>query len=297
MSFRRKTISIISFQVVFLGSLLFFSLYVGVKIGSKHKDYWEADLYKEANRPQSEWAASALMKYDFRGDEYVLDIGCGTGEITAKIAQNFPQSTVIGIDASPGMIRAAQEHHSLENLNFAQANALDFELENTFDLIISFNCLHWIKDQKRVLHQIRKHLKPGGCLIISLSPPPKKHPLRKAITKTILKKKWWSYLRDFQEEGLVIDINVEQYRNLLEKEGFTVAECESIEKTTYFPSTHEFASWVRAWIPHIGKIPEKMRVQFAEEVAVAFAEQTSQTTSGEIVFTHNPWEIYAYYEE
>ena len=109
-------------------------------------------------------AAQALELVEFRGDEHVLDIGCGDGRISARIAaQRVPRGSVCGIDASPDMIEFAQRRYGgVANLHFRVADAREMRLDGGFDAITSFNELHWVPDLTPVLQSLRAALVPDG---------------------------------------------------------------------------------------------------------------------------------------
>jgi trans-aconitate methyltransferase len=70
---------------------------------------WNAADYAANSVVQQSWARELIAKLDLRGDEHVLDVGCGDGKVTAEIAQTVPRGSVIGVDASPQMIEFAQK--------------------------------------------------------------------------------------------------------------------------------------------------------------------------------------------
>jgi trans-aconitate methyltransferase len=84
---------------------------------------WNAEEYRTSSSNQKKWALELLSKLDLKGNERVLDIGCGDGEITAAIAQRVPRGFAVGIDSSKEMIdlatrRLPSEHHP--NIAFLQ---------------------------------------------------------------------------------------------------------------------------------------------------------------------------------
>ncbi|HSJ17631.1 MAG TPA: methyltransferase domain-containing protein, partial [Solirubrobacterales bacterium] len=70
---------------------------------------WDAEVYHRVSDPQFEWAKEVLARLDLRGDELVLDAGCGSGRVTALLAERVPDGRVIGIDASESMVAKARE--------------------------------------------------------------------------------------------------------------------------------------------------------------------------------------------
>ena len=100
---------------------------------------WNGEHYKNHARSQEIAALKIIDRISFRGDERVLDIGCGTGNITKVLAEKVKHGDVIGIDSSEKMIQQAlADYQTIENLDFQMANAGSFEFEKKFDLIVSF---------------------------------------------------------------------------------------------------------------------------------------------------------------
>ena len=113
---------------------------------------WNASEYDRLSALQATMAEEALSLLKLQGNERILDIGCGNGKTTAAIAARVPQGSVTGVDASAEMIAFATdalEPGALQsaNLQFQVADARHLPFHHEFDLIVSFNALHWIPDQ------------------------------------------------------------------------------------------------------------------------------------------------------
>ena len=93
-------------------------------------------------------------------------MGCGDGKITAEIAAALPNGRILGIDASPNMIRCASEAFQLPNLEFQCVKAEEIFMNDHFDNILCFNCLLWVRKPKEALNRLSKLLKLGGNLLI-----------------------------------------------------------------------------------------------------------------------------------
>ena len=130
---------------------------------------WNPSDYEKNSSAQESAALTILSKLDLKGDEHILDIGCGDGKITLKMASIVPRGQVLGIDSSQEMIAFARNRipsSPYANLSFETGDALNLNYHNEFDLVTSFACLHWIKDHLAVLKGIERSLKPGGKMII-----------------------------------------------------------------------------------------------------------------------------------
>lgn len=130
------------------------------------QDYWKADKYTESNQLQHQWAENFFFsRYEFKGDEKILDLGCGDGSLTKRIS-NSTKGKIWGMDNTPSMIRFAKTYYGNHRLQFwlsSVENPNVYEnLRDTVDLVVSFHCLHWVKDHDMVLRGIYSILTPGG---------------------------------------------------------------------------------------------------------------------------------------
>lgn len=98
-------------------------------------------------------------------EERVLDFGCGTGTLTAAIADRG--ASVVGVDADGGLVERARENHP--DLQFHHVDATDFSLAEPADAVLSNSVLHWINDQDGVVEQIAESLRPGGRFVAEMA--------------------------------------------------------------------------------------------------------------------------------
>ena len=101
----------------------------------------------------------------------VLDLGCGTGLLASRIRAGLPETRVVGCDFSRGMLGQAARHHRAMALVQASAEALPFA-DGAFDAVVSTEAFHWFPDQDRALRELRRVLRVGGHLFVSLVNPP-----------------------------------------------------------------------------------------------------------------------------
>lgn len=108
-----------------------------------------------------------LLKY-LRPGLSVLDVGCGTGAITRSIAEKVgPAGRVVGIDPNPGLIeQATQTHAAMAGLSFRQGDVYTFDTDERFDLVTCARTLQWLADPAAALANMKRLVKPGGCLAI-----------------------------------------------------------------------------------------------------------------------------------
>ena len=128
---------------------------------------WDPADYQKSSSAQYNWAMALIAGLKLDGDERILDIGCGDGRITAHLAGLVPNGSVLGIDLSPEMIRfAAGKYADHPNLSFRVGDASQLHFAEEFDLVVSFACLHWVKDHLSVLKAVRQSLVPGGRFLM-----------------------------------------------------------------------------------------------------------------------------------
>jgi SAM-dependent methyltransferase len=122
---------------------------------------WDAGLYESDHAFVWKYGADLLPLLDARPGERVLDLGCGTGHLTARIAGTGAQT--LGIDSSADMIGQARQNYP--KLKFELADARCFQVNAPFDAVFSNAALHWIQDARAVIQSIHRALKPGGRFV------------------------------------------------------------------------------------------------------------------------------------
>ena len=125
---------------------------------------WDAKFYQDKHNYSTSYGKSMFELIPENPAQSILDIGCGTGDLTAELKKYAAQ--VVGIDSSPEMIALAKASHPEAHFMFADATKLTFKEE--FDVVFSNAVFHWIKDldkQNALLFGIANALKPGGKLI------------------------------------------------------------------------------------------------------------------------------------
>lgn len=126
---------------------------------------WDGAGYGVVSGLQRAAAAKSLSLLGLNGDERVLDVGCGDGYVTAQIADRLPLGSILGIDPSPRMISAAQGRPTDATFQPGEVTSLTFNAE--FDVVTSFNALHWVHDQAGAYRNIRAALRPGGRALVT----------------------------------------------------------------------------------------------------------------------------------
>jgi trans-aconitate 2-methyltransferase len=129
---------------------------------------WDAATYDRLSEPQTRWGADVVGRLELRGDETVLDAGCGTGRVTEMLMARLPRGVAIALDGSPAMIERARERLGLlgDRVEFLVADLrLPLPLESPVDAILSTATFHWILDHDALFRNLAAVLAPGGRLV------------------------------------------------------------------------------------------------------------------------------------
>ncbi|QLE39454.1 class I SAM-dependent methyltransferase [Nostoc sp. C052] len=122
---------------------------------------WDTSLYEDKHTFVWQYGEDLLKLLNPKPGESILDLGCGTGQLTDKIAQAGAE--VWGIDSAPAMIEKVRENYP--HIRFDVADATNFQVEQPFDAVFSNAVLHWVKEADSALASIHQALKPGGRFV------------------------------------------------------------------------------------------------------------------------------------
>ena len=128
---------------------------------------WDADTYHRVSGPQVAWAGEVVERLELRGDETVLDAGCGSGRVTRMLLARLPRGRVIAVDASPQMVARAREELAGEaraDVREADLATLRLAAGEQVDAAFSNATFHWIADHDALFASLASALRPGGRL-------------------------------------------------------------------------------------------------------------------------------------
>lgn len=129
---------------------------------------WNAEAYHRVSEPQYAWGRAVLSRLPLSGRERVLDIGCGTGRLTADLLARLPEGRVECVDLSANMLEAARNQLSARfpgRVGFVQAEATRLPFRVAFDAVFSTATFHWVLDHDALFASVFDALVPGGRLV------------------------------------------------------------------------------------------------------------------------------------
>lgn len=148
---------------------------------SAKPDTWNSELYQSSHSFVWQYGRDLLVLLNAQPGERILDVGCGTGQLTAEIAQFGAE--VVGIDSSPEMIATARKNFPKLRFEVADVTALHFD--NEFDVVVSNAALHWVRDQPAAIASIGRALKAGGRLVFEMGGHGNLHNLLDAVYRAL----------------------------------------------------------------------------------------------------------------
>jgi trans-aconitate 2-methyltransferase len=132
---------------------------------------WDAGAYDTLNAPMTQRGNDAVARLELRGEETVLDAGCGTGEVTATVLERLPAGRVIALDGSTAMLDAARERFAGDpRVAFVHADLgeplVPAVAPASVDAIVSTSTFHWVRGHDALFRHLAEVLRPGGQLVV-----------------------------------------------------------------------------------------------------------------------------------
>ncbi|MGB0525394.1 MAG: class I SAM-dependent methyltransferase [Flammeovirgaceae bacterium] len=195
---------------------------------------WNANLYNTSHAFVYGYGASLIELLNPQVGEMILDIGCGSGQLTKEIAD--AGAVAFGIDASEAMIDDAKTRYPALDFQVMDGQALDFPL--AFDAIFSNAAFHWMPNQEALTAGIVKHLKPGGRLVVEFGGKANVLAIRTALKAA------------FEKRGLAFHEfwyfpSIATYSTLLEKFGLTVTYAQYYNRDTPLEGDGGMLHWLQ----------------------------------------------------
>jgi trans-aconitate 2-methyltransferase len=210
-------------------------------------DSWRGADYAQHSTLQAAMADEVLSALPMRGDEQVLDVGCGDGKLTARIAGQLPRGAVLGVDASADMVAYARQQFGAgvwPNLRFEVADARRLNFGPRFDKVVSFNALHWVPLQDEALTGIRQALKPQGRAHLRLVTRAGLTSLEEVAEAVRQEPAWAGEFAGFSDPYLRLD--AAQYAALAQGLGLTLLSSHSAMKRWDFRTEEAFFGFCNA---------------------------------------------------
>lgn len=208
---------------------------------------WDGEGYEQISGLQRWLAGRALATMDLRGDERVLDVGCGDGYVSRLLAAELPNGSVTGVDASPRMIEVARSRPAPAgaSLRFDQRNVLDSrfadDYSDEFDLVVSFNALHWVVDQQAALSRLAAAVTTDGSVVVQVVCAGPRLSVEQIALQVCGTERWLAAFAGFPVP--FVHVNPETYPELAASAGLSVGELNVNDLEWDFGSREAFTRW------------------------------------------------------
>ena len=221
---------------------------------------WNAALYHEISAPQVSWGKKVLARISLRGDETVLDAGCGTGRLTRDLLEALPRGHVVGLDLSQNMLGAARAYLEPDfggRVEFVCCDLLDMPFEQTFDGIFSTASFHWVLDHDRLFRNLHRALRPGAWLCAQCGGGKNLGRFLGRVHTLIAAQPYAQHFAGYPYPWEFSDAETAASR--LCHAGFEEIETSLEEAPTKFPNAQEFHQFVESVIlrNHLDRIPDR----------------------------------------
>jgi SAM-dependent methyltransferase len=218
---------------------------------------WDAADYARVGSFVAELGGAALDLLDPKPGERIIDIGCGEGTLTLKIAERG--ATVLGIDNSPEMVAAARA----KGVDALLLAAEDMQFFVEFDAAFSNATLHWVLEKEQAARAIFRALKPNGRFAGEMGGEGNLKTLREALDEELVIR---GYAPPLESSNWYA--SPEEFASVYEAAGFGEIDARLIERPTQID--HGVAEWVttfrRGWLDRAG-VPDEERAEIGAAVA------------------------------
>ncbi len=231
---------------------------------------WDGAAYDRLSGPQARWGKAVLERLELRGDETVVDAGCGSGRVTAALLDRLPRGRVVALDASPSMLAQARARLSdrVDQVRFVEADlqALspgELGPDAPADAVFSSATFHWVTDHSRLFSNLAAVLRSGGQLVAQCGAAGNIDGVILAVRSLGVERAGtWHYATP------------EETEDRLRAAGFTDVQVWTNPEPTAFPDAGTLADFLETVClrEHLASIPAAERRTFTEQVAARMAE-------------------------
>lgn len=237
---------------------------------------WNAAEYHRLSAPQFQWGQRVLSELDLRGDESVLDAGCGTGKLTRLLSENLPKGRVVGLDLSRNMVVHAQENLGTEfgeRVRFVVSDLSSMPFHNAFDGVFSTASFHWVLDHGELFRELFSVLRPDGWLHAQCGGGSNLERLRERVRLLSKTAEFSPWLGEFRAPWYFS--NAEDAGSGLRAAGFDKVETGLEPAAIVAPGSQEFQEYLRTFVlhRHLERLPDEARQEaFVRELAAVSAK-------------------------
>lgn len=237
---------------------------------------WNPELYHKFQEERSKPFRDLKALIDVKDNMTVIDLGCGTGELTKSLKEMLPGSTVLGLDSSPEMLEKA-EQKSAPGISFELSSIQD--ITGSWDLIFSNAAIQWLPEHHKLIPKLMSYLKPGGQITIQLPSMPN-NPEHDLILEATRDEPYASKLQGWTRSFSVL--KVREYAKLLYESG--AQDIVAFEKV--YPHVLQDSDAILDWVSATAALPyfERLPADLHEGFRKAIGDKLKSAYPGSPVF-------------
>jgi trans-aconitate 2-methyltransferase len=247
---------------------------------------WDGACYDRISGPMEALGRAVLDRMELRGDETVLDAGCGSGRVTEALLARLPRGRVIAVDVSPSMVRVARERFGQSReivepaagdvaaagggrVEVREGDLLELELDQPVDAVLSTATFHWIAGHDLLFARLHAALRPGGQLVAQCGGKGNIDILRGVANGVLARDPYAEHFVGWRAPWNYA--GPERTRERLLDAGFASAECWLTPAPRQPEHPREFLATIVLG-PHVQRLPEGLRDPFLDAVLAALGE-------------------------
>ena len=234
---------------------------------------FDGKKYEKASSHQKEWGSRLISELSLKGNERVLDLGCGDGALTAQIAALLPDGEVMGIDASQGMIDVAVTKQQ-SNLQFFRLDINQLDFDNQFDLVFSNATLHWVKDHQRLLQNVYRALRVRGRIRFDFAGEGNCSHFFSVIREVLALGEFRTFFTEFDWPWYMP--SVDEYTALAKSSCLQEVHVWGVNADRFFPDAAMMICWLDqpSLVPFLRFVPDLKKTAFRDCVVNKMIEAT-----------------------
>ena len=205
-----------------------------------------------------------INELHLQGDETILDLSCGEGDLSSMIAGLVPRGRVVGIDSSDEMLKNIRNNYKV-NLKFSAMDLNGLNFREEFDLVLSYGSLHLVKDHKKLLSNCFMALKGNGTLRLNFEAHGSRNAFIAVVTNVMHQQRFQNDFADFQWPWFMPTIK--EYESLIYSFSFADTRIWGEDEEWFF-NENELVDWVDGFClaPFLSHINKMRRGIFRQQV-------------------------------
>ena len=243
---------------------------------------WNAAEYHRLSAPQFQWGQRVLKELQLRGNERVMDAGCGTGKLTRLLLENLPKGSAVALDVSRNMVLHAQENLRPDfdgRALFVVADLVNIPFHESFDGIFSTASFHWVLNHELLFRNLHEALRPGGWLHAQCGGGPNLKRLRERVRELSRDPQFSKWLGSFPEPWFFSDAQMAAKN--LRAAGFEDVHTDLENAPFVAANSDAFEEYLRTFVlhRHLELLPnEELGRNFTKALAEASAKDEPSWT-------------------